>query len=89
MDKKNNSNKSKSIMALVFNIKKAKIKDNSSPDSIYLWDSIKHMDLILALEEEFKINFSNEEIGEMLNFKIIDPDHTADVNYFNLQNCKA
>ena len=72
MDKKKYSNEIKSIMASVFNIKKSKIKDDSSPDSIEFWDSLKHMDLILALEEEFKINFSYEEIGEMINFKIIN-----------------
>jgi len=72
MNKKKNLDKIKSIMALVFNIKKNKIKDNSSPDNIEVWDSIKHMNLIIALESEFKITFSNKEIGEMINFKIIN-----------------
>ena len=72
MDKKKNFNKIKSIMALVFNIKKAEIEDNSSPNTIEVWDSMKHMNLIIALEEEFKVSFSYNEIGEMVNFKIIN-----------------
>ena len=59
-------------MALVFNIKKNEIKKNSSPDTIEVWDSIKHMNLIIALEEEFKVNFSNKEIGELINLEIIN-----------------
>ena len=72
MDKKKNFNKIKSIMALVFNIKKAEIGNNSSPNTIEVWDSMKHMNLIIALEEEFKVSFSHNEIGEMVNFKIIN-----------------
>ena len=70
MNKKKNLNKIKLIMTLVFNIKKNEIKKNSSPDTIEVWDSIKHMNLIIALEEEFKVNFSNKEIGEMINFEM-------------------
>ena len=72
MNKKKNLNKIKLIMALVFNIKKNEIKKNSSPDTIEVWDSIKHMNLIIALEEEFKVNFSNKEIGELINLEIIN-----------------
>ena len=72
MNKKKNLNKIKLIMTLVFNIKKNEIKNNSSPNTIEVWDSIKHMNLIIALEEEFKVNFSNKEIGEMINFEIIN-----------------
>ena len=59
-------------MALVFNVNKSEIKSDSSTDNIDQWDSLKHMDLILSLEEEFKIKFTFEEIGEMVNFKIIN-----------------
>ena len=72
MNKKKNLNKIKLIMALVLNKKKNEIKKNSSPDTIEVWDSIKHMNLIIALEEEFKVNFSNKEIGELINLEIIN-----------------
>ena len=35
------------------------------------WDSLNHTNLILSLEDEFKISFTADEIIDMLNFKLI------------------
>jgi len=35
------------------------------------WDSLKHMNLIVGLEEEFDIEFNDEDIGSLLNLKLI------------------
>ena len=35
------------------------------------WDSLKHTNLIIALEEAFNISFTPDEMIEMLNFKLI------------------
>jgi len=43
------------------------IREDSSPDTITEWDSLKHMRLVLALEEEFSVRFSDETIVGMLN----------------------
>ena len=48
-----------------------KINEDSSPDTIAEWDSLKHMNLILALEEEFGVQFGDEEIVEMLSIELI------------------
>jgi len=61
----------KSIMSTVFEIPEEQIKDNSSPDTIESWDSLKHMNLIIALEEEFKVEFTDNEIFEMMNYSLI------------------
>lgn len=37
----------------------------SSPESLESWDSVHHLNLILALEEKFSIQFSPEEIDAM------------------------
>ena len=66
------SKKIKSIMASVFSTSTKYIKDSSSINNIKTWDSQEHMNLVSALEKEFKINFSNAEIGEITNFKIIN-----------------
>ena len=58
-------------MAAVFEIPVDEITDESSPDNIESWDSLKHMNLILALEEEFRIGFSDDEIVEMMNYALI------------------
>lgn len=64
-------NKIKEIMATVFDISIDDINKDSSPDSIDVWDSLGHMNLITALEDELEITFDNDEIVEMMNFKLI------------------
>ena len=63
--------KVKKIIASVFNLEVNSIKDNASPDNILNWDSLNHMNLIVSLEEEFIIRFTDEEISEMLNLELI------------------
>lgn len=61
----------KIIMSTIFEIDINKINDNSSFDLIENWDSMNHMNLIVALEEEFNIQFSDDDIENLLNFKLI------------------
>ena len=61
----------KNVMAAVFEVSVDKIKDNASPDTIESWDSLKHMNLIIALEEEFDVEFSESETVELLSYKLI------------------
>ncbi len=59
------------IMSEVFDINEHMIKDDSSTNNLVEWDSMNHMNLIVALEEEFKCEFDEEDIEAMVNFKII------------------
>ncbi len=63
--------KVKKIIASVFNLEVDSIKDDASPDNILNWDSLNHMNLIVSLEEEFNIRFTDEEISDMLNLELI------------------
>ena len=60
-----------SVMATVFDVDPNEIDENSSQDSIESWDSLKHLDLVVALEGEFDITIPLEEVGNMLTFKLI------------------
>ncbi len=64
-------NSIKRVMADVFGIDIGLINGNSSPDDIENWDSLKHMNLIVALEDEFDIEFNDDDIGNLLNFQLI------------------
>lgn len=64
-------NKIKQIIADVFSVEVNEINENTSPESIDNWDSLGHMNLVTALEEELEISFDNDEIIEMMNFKLI------------------
>lgn len=59
------------IMADVFNISVDEITEESSQDTVEAWDSLKHLDLVVALEEEFDISIPVEEIGTMVSFKLV------------------
>lgn len=61
----------KDVMSAVFEIPADRINDESSPDSVESWDSLKHMNLVVSLEEEFETEFTDDEILEMMNFKLI------------------
>lgn len=58
-------------MSAVFEIPVEQIKDDSSPDTIGSWDSLKHMNLVVALEEVFEIEFTDDEIVEIISFAFI------------------
>ena len=60
----------KNVMSAVFEIPVEQIKDDSSPDTIESWDSLKHMNLIISLEDEFTIEFTDREIRDDNNIKV-------------------
>ncbi len=61
----------RNVMSAVFGIPLDKIDSESSPDTIDSWDSLKHLNLVIALEEEFETRFSDEQTVQMLNYKLI------------------
>ena len=63
--------KIKEVISNIFGTPLNEINDQTSPDTIENWDSINHMKLITALEEEFDVEFTDEEILEMQNVKLI------------------
>ena len=63
--------KLKEVLANVFKVTVDMINDEASPDSIKEWDSLRHMNLVLALEENFGVELSDDQVVEILNFKLI------------------
>ena len=61
----------KFIMSEVFDINKDMIKNDSSTNNLVEWDSMNHMNLIVALEEEFKCDFDEDDIEIMVSFEIV------------------
>jgi len=59
------------VISQVFNVPIEKINEESSSDNIEAWDSLKHMNMVLALEEEFNVQFGEEQVLEMLNVGLI------------------
>jgi len=64
--------KLKEVLSAVFEVSVESITDASSSDTIENWDSLRHLNLIIALEEEFNVVIPDEEVGNMVNFKLIE-----------------
>ena len=64
-------NQVRSIASDFFGIPASQIHPASSPQSIEAWDSVQHLNLVLALEEKFNIQLSPEEIEEMKDIESI------------------
>ena len=63
----------KEVMSSIFMIDVSKISDKTIQSDIENWDSLQHLNLIVALEEKYSINLEPEEIQEMISLeKIID-----------------
>lgn len=59
------------IISEFLNIPVNQINDNDSQDTIEEWDSLKQMNIVIAIEEEFKITFDDSQVEEMLNVSLI------------------
>lgn len=59
------------IAGFVFGISPSALDLNSSTETLNNWDSAKHIDFILALEDEFKIEFDEEKVLEMLSLELV------------------
>jgi len=58
-------------MSAVFQIPADELYDESFLNSKEPWDSLKQMQLVVALEEEFDTKFTDEEMFKMLNYELI------------------
>jgi acyl carrier protein len=61
----------RTVVAKVLGVGEETITDQTSSADIEKWDSIRHLSLVLSLEEEFQIEFPEEQIGELTSFSSI------------------
>jgi acyl carrier protein len=59
------------VVAATFGVPTESMTDEFSPVHINNWDSLGHINLILALEAEFNITLSPDEAAEMLSVGLI------------------
>jgi len=57
----------KRVFCEAFEIEEDKAEDATS-DTIDTWDSLRHMNLIVALEDEFDIEFEPEDVMELTSY---------------------
>ncbi len=60
-----------SYISEIMDIPLENIHDDINPEDFENWDSFNHIKLLLSLEEDLKIKFTDEEIDTSLNLKVL------------------
>jgi acyl carrier protein len=55
------------VVADIFDLELEQVTESSSPETTEAWDSLQHLNLVLALEQSFGVAFTTEEINQMLS----------------------
>jgi len=53
------------LVSDIFAVPMELVEEDSSPETIGAWDSMQHLNLVLAVEEKFNVRFSPEEMEQM------------------------
>ena len=59
------------VLAEILDLAIKDIPDKASPDVLERWDSLKHMLLIMSLEQGFSIHFTDDELTGLLTLDLI------------------
>ncbi|WP_448614093.1 acyl carrier protein [Modestobacter sp. URMC 112] len=59
------------VVATVLDVDPASIGPDSSMDTVPSWDSLRHLTLVLALEEEFGVQVPDEDAGSITSYPLI------------------
>lgn len=65
------NNKVCGVVAMIMGVPVETVTEDSSPNSLPRWDSLRHMKLVLAIEEAFGMQFTDEEIVSIKDVRSI------------------
>ena len=63
--------KLREVMASVLRVPADDIDEHTSTDNVEAWTSLAHLDLILALEEEFGVTIPDEDVGDLTSVRLL------------------
>lgn len=55
----------RNIASDILQVTAERLEPDSSPQQIDIWDSVHHLNLVLALEQEFDVQLDPEDIDQM------------------------
>jgi acyl carrier protein len=59
------------VASAIFGIPRKALKPQSTPEDIESWDSVRHLTLMLALEQQFGITIPPEDTDDMGTLEMI------------------
>ena len=63
--------KIKKIMSEVFSVSIESISEDSSRQNLESWNSLNHLQMVFALEDEFQITISPSEATRIIDFQSV------------------
>jgi len=62
-----NANRFRKVVSTVLGVPPDDVHDGLTPDRVDTWDSLNHINLIGALEQEFGVQFDTQDLGNALS----------------------
>lgn len=59
------------ILGVVLEMPEQQIHEKLTAEDTSNWDSIRHLSLVMALEEEFDVSFSSDELTRLMSYQAI------------------
>jgi acyl carrier protein len=59
------------ILGVVLEMSEQQIDEKLSAQDTSNWDSIRHLNLVMALEEAFGVSFTSDELGRLTSYHAI------------------
>ena len=59
------------ILSAILQINQTDINEETSALTVEKWDSLAHMNIVISIEEEFEIKFTDEQIVDSLSYKTL------------------
>lgn len=60
------------IINIVSRVFEVEVNENTDQKNCDAWDSLRHLNLIIELEDEFNISFEPEEIAQLKSISLIE-----------------
>jgi acyl carrier protein len=60
-----------STIATVLDVDASALSDDSSPTTVEAWDSLNHLNIAMAVESEFGVSFSAQQVMDMGSIGLI------------------
>ena len=67
-----NMNSVRTLMAETFRLPVEAISSETATDNTDAWDSLKHMELIIGIEEKFGLSLDGDEIASMTSVQAVE-----------------
>ena len=62
----------RTVLADVFGVDASEINVDTSTDTVEAWDSLCHLTVVLALEEEFDLHFDDDDTIALVSVPLIN-----------------